>query len=129
MKTAIELIADERKRQIEVEGFTPEHDDKHGCGELSDAAICYMMRGYYRNRDWFKAFWPWLKQWWKPTPDDRIRELVKACALGVAEIERLQRIEQSKEETFVCSDCGKVTPELERSWEPFESMCQDCAPF
>lgn len=27
MKTGIELIAEERQRQIEVEGWTPEYDD------------------------------------------------------------------------------------------------------
>jgi len=96
MKTAIELIAAERKRQIEEEGFTPEHDDEHTCGELSDAASCYMLRGYWRRLDWIAAFWPWFPKWWKPTPDDRIRELIKACALGVAEIERLQRMEEKE---------------------------------
>lgn len=29
MKTAMELIAEERQRQIEKEGFSPEHDDEH----------------------------------------------------------------------------------------------------
>lgn len=41
MKSGIEIIAEERKRQIEVEGWTLEHDDEHRCGELSDAAVCY----------------------------------------------------------------------------------------
>lgn len=40
--------------------------------------------------------WPWDKSWWKPTPDDRIRELIKAGALIAAEIDRLQRL--NKEE-------------------------------
>ena len=29
MKTGIELIADERKRQVEVEGWSQEHDNQH----------------------------------------------------------------------------------------------------
>jgi hypothetical protein len=41
MKTGIELIAEERKRQIEVEGWTAEHDDEHTDGELALAAVCY----------------------------------------------------------------------------------------
>lgn len=42
------------------------------------------------------AGWPWHPKWWKPTPDDRIRELAKAGALIAAEIDRLQRMERSK---------------------------------
>ena len=38
--------------------------------------------------------WPWDESWFKPTPDDRIRELVKAGALILAEIDRLQRLKE-----------------------------------
>jgi len=38
--------------------------------------------------------WPWEKSWWKPTPNDRVKELVKAGALIAAEIDRL--LEQNK---------------------------------
>jgi hypothetical protein len=41
MKNGIELIADERTRQISEEGWTPEHDDGHDEGELSAAASVY----------------------------------------------------------------------------------------
>lgn len=34
-------IADERKRQIEKEGWTPNHDDEHEENELAFAAVCY----------------------------------------------------------------------------------------
>ena len=37
--------------------------------------------------------WPWTDDTWKPTPDDRIRELAKAGALIAAEIDRLQRLQ------------------------------------
>jgi len=37
------------------------------------------------------TMWPWHQGWWKPSPNDRIRELVKAGALIAAEIDRLQR--------------------------------------
>jgi hypothetical protein len=40
-------------------------------------------RGYLR-------FWPWTQRTFKPTPHDRIRELVKAGALIAAEIDRLE---------------------------------------
>ena len=79
MLEALELIAAERQRQVEVEGWDMEHDDKTG-GSLAWAASCYA-----NGSD---ANWPWHFKWWKPTPKDRIRELVKAGALIVAEIER-----------------------------------------
>ena len=98
MKTAIELIADERQRQIDKEGYTTEHDDKHLLGEISDAAACYASKtipvpaagiSLTVNR---KHGWPWEEEAWKPTPNDRMRELTKAGALIVAEMERLQRL-------------------------------------
>lgn len=42
MKTGVDLIAAERKRQIEKEGWTLQHDrDEHTGGELALAACCY----------------------------------------------------------------------------------------
>lgn len=38
--------------------------------------------------------WPWDESWWKPT--NRRRDLVKAGALILAEIERLDRAEAPK---------------------------------
>ena len=99
MKNPIELIAAERERQAAKEGWTKDHDDRHKSGELGDAAACYAMSERHRGRViWDTSIrillWPWSASWWKPTPDDRIRELIKAGALIVAEIERLQRLQQ-----------------------------------
>lgn len=90
-QTGCQLIAAERKRQIEVEGWTADHDAKHVCGELTDAAVCYAIRGYWRSGydSFLKALWPWDSEYWKPTQDDRIKELTKAGALIAAEIDRL----------------------------------------
>ena len=98
MKTGIELIAEERARQISREGYTPEHDDKHDRNELLKAADCYitavrrMSQLVYKNL-WKKlpALWPWEPTWWKPS-DDPVRNLVKAGALIAAELDRLQRL-------------------------------------
>ena len=105
MKNAIELIAEERQRQINVEGWTSDHDDKHTDGSIADAAGCYALSADQREKyqsfsvtynRWYPRWWPktWDVKWWKPSPDDRIRELVKAGALIIAEIERLQRLEK-----------------------------------
>lgn len=88
------LVTAERLRQIGEENWTPEHDDEHDEGELSGAAACYaqgsdlLWAGPYGGK---YLVWPWDPEYWKPTPDDRVRELVKAGALILAEIERLQR--------------------------------------
>jgi hypothetical protein len=92
--TGAELIAAERKRQIEVEGWTAEHDDDaHGPGSLTNAAIAYAghARTMVGKANLFPPqCWPWDRRWWKPS-DDQIRNLVKAGALIAAEIDRLQR--------------------------------------
>lgn len=95
-KTGIELIAEERQRQIEVEGWTAEHDAiANNDSQLSQAAWCYIVEADYRDSAGpgdAPSGWPWDAKWWKPTPDDRIRELQKAGALIAAEIDRLQNI-------------------------------------
>ena len=95
MKKAIQLIADERLRQIQEEGYDLLHDlREHSVGELAMAAMCYCMDPIWRPSEMAPLGWPWLggdgMDGFKPTPNDRIRELVKAGALITAEIERLQ---------------------------------------
>jgi hypothetical protein len=96
MKTGIELISDERKRQIEVEGWTAEHDSSHENQELALAASCYeegdrplKIVPYLKDNslltDTVPIEWPWDSQYWKPTPHDRVRELTKAGALYLAQ--------------------------------------------
>lgn len=112
-----ERIAAERKRQVEQEGYTPEHDAEHHADgkEMLAAARCYMqvswLAGYfiehYREPDYsdaqrrgmfyervhesgFHRDWPWEPEAWKPS-DDPIRNLEKAGALIAAEIDRLLR--------------------------------------
>ena len=94
---AAEAVLAERRRQVEAEGWTPEHDDEHRRGELTMAASCYamhtalMFEGYPDAYDATKTPrpWPWDPSWWKPS--DPRRNLVKASALILAEIERLDR--------------------------------------
>lgn len=44
MKSGIELIAEERQRQIEKEGWSQKHDAEHKTFELSAAAACYVAK-------------------------------------------------------------------------------------
>jgi len=89
----IERIAAERQRQIEREGWTLEHDDEHRNGEMAAAAACYALTviPHWAREQAIANFWPWEKRWWKPDPDDDIRDLEKAGALIAAEIERRLR--------------------------------------
>ena len=103
-----ELIAAERQRQIDVEGWTPEHDDSHADdGALAKAAAVYATPADHRATTYhveqgesytLPTLWPWARVYYKPTPDDRVRELVKAGALIAAEIDRLQRASVQQED-------------------------------
>lgn len=93
MKTGLELIAEERQRQITAEGYTAAHDDEHVCGELIDAGLSHIHGAINYGHPAMQRpplAWPWDKNQWKPNTD-RIRNLVKAGALLAAEIDRLQR--------------------------------------
>lgn len=97
-KSGVELIAEERQRQIEKEGWTSEHDAMHQSEEMIDAAMCYLMSSpdmeinagtAYVQLQAKKAIWPWAIGQFKPSPDNRLKELVKAGALIAAEIDNI----------------------------------------
>ena len=92
---AVRDVLAERQRQISVEGWKPEHDDTHAGGALIMAAVCYADWNLYASElpnggeDRIPVNWPWAASWWKPSTPRR--DLVKAGALILAEIERLDR--------------------------------------
>jgi hypothetical protein len=89
---AITDVLAERRRQVESEGWDAEHDDGHAAGDLALAGACYAANaaGFAEVCDVAGAcVWPWASEWWKPK--DKRRDLVRAAALIVAEIERLDR--------------------------------------
>jgi len=90
-----ELIAQERERQIEAEGWTQDHDDEHSSGQMVGGARAYAKTAQMQVCGLVSSCnpplsWEWDEEWWKPSPDP-IRNLVKAGALIAAEIDRLQR--------------------------------------
>lgn len=91
-KTGAELIAAERRRQIEKEGYTAEHDDCHVKGEIEQAAKYYAATDLQRRGDSIRSapVWPWHHSFLKLGPS-RVRELIKAGALFRAEKERVER--------------------------------------
>ena len=87
-------VMTERRRQIEEKGWTPEHDDEHAGFELARAGACYAEYGNWpAHSEVPPNSWPWPAAWWKPS--DYRRNLVKAAALILAEIERLDRIQST----------------------------------
>ena len=94
-QAVLDVLA-ERRRQIEAEGWTPEHDDEHSAGEMAKAAACYALVSAGFNPDATITVWPWHRRWWKPS--DKRCNLVKAAALILAEIERLDRMAAEKQE-------------------------------
>lgn len=86
----VKAIEGERLRQIEVEGWSLEHDETHSCGELVQAALCYITRNQIK--------WPWLDS--KPKfSSHTIRNLTIAGALIAAEIDRLLAIDAAMPQT------------------------------
>lgn len=79
-------VLSERQRQINAEGWTPEHDDAHTDGALAKAAACYAANAGDQR---IPKTWPWQARFWKPGATRRM--LVKSGALILAEIERLDR--------------------------------------
>ncbi|KMO18866.1 hypothetical protein [Methylobacterium indicum] len=83
----------ERRRQVSEEWWTPQHDDAQPDGYIALAAAAYAYGSQFpeqlRQAGGRPGWWPWALKWWKPT--DRRRDLVKAGALILAEIERLDR--------------------------------------
>lgn len=76
----------ERRRQGE-KGFNHKHDDKLVSGELTAAAVAYAMDADQGRRDGLVP---------KTIPDTRRKMLIKAAALLLAEVERIDRAEAAK---------------------------------
>lgn len=92
----------ERMRQVEAEGWTPAYDDRHRpYPALAFAAACYALhasgageyKAFWESTQQRRPFWwPWSLKWWKPR--NPRRDLVRAGALILAELERLDRAEE-----------------------------------
>lgn len=103
LSNAIKDVLGERSRQISVENYSTNHDDQYQNNELVRAASGYVdhvfSRGWtysdlgsevYQKED-VPEFWPWNEQHWKPKSPRE--DLVRAAALLIAEIERIDRKE------------------------------------
>jgi len=68
------------------------NDNLYTEGELAVAAGCYALHAHNIAKGvhgFTPQNWPWDRKWWKPT--NPRQDLVKAAALILAEIERIDR--------------------------------------
>lgn len=80
----------ERRAHLTREGWSPDHDDNHHPGELSRAGAAYALMAFAPNKaSGMPWWWPWATAWWKPKTTER--DLVRAAALIIAEVEALRR--------------------------------------
>lgn len=116
---AIQKIEAERRRQIEVEGWTLGHDDAHVYGEMMTAAVSYYMHAMHvklgchpivLRADGAPLGWPWDAAWWKPK--NVARDLERAGALVMAERERLLRRDPNSYVTHCDERFNKIVDAL-----------------
>jgi len=104
---SLQSVLGERIRQLQVECHLPEMDDEHTDGALAVAASCYVAEAALQATDTRKRLlmvpeaWPWTAASWRPS--SQRRNLIKAGALILAEIDRLDRAKNltSKERSNV----------------------------
>ncbi|MBK6742489.1 MAG: hypothetical protein IPG66_05725 [Hydrogenophilales bacterium] len=98
VNTALGDILEERHRQIHEHGFDAVYDDRYNPGVIAAGAASYALNASYvlnpkigKPLDGAPSFWALGAAWWKPkTPRE---DLVRAAALILAEIERIDRDE------------------------------------
>ena len=88
IKNGCQLIAEERAKQIEKHGYTPEHDSAYNNNELILAAIAYL-EGLIYGDHIAESLWPFEKQYLH-LEDGRIGTLKKAGAFIAAELDRIE---------------------------------------
>jgi len=89
----LDEIYQERRRQLD-EGYDAEHDDTHSEGEIAAYAACMALPPDYRYTHVVEALTP--VDWNTPVYSGRRRDLIKSVAMLVAEVERLDRVEQGR---------------------------------
>lgn len=93
MKTGVQLISEERQRQIEIKKWTADHDDGHTDGSLVVSAAQVACDGTDAHvedpldRDWGIV----ARHGVNGKEPDRLHMLAVAGALIAAEIDRIQR--------------------------------------
>jgi len=120
MQNFLELVAKERARQINDEGYKREHDDEHTDGSLADAAACYaatktLYFATQQNRCVPKSFfylYPWEPKYFKKDKHPRKKQLIISAALLMAEYDRLEREEKKGTRCRGCYSLKGIKPDI-----------------
>ncbi len=121
MPNFLELVAKERARQINDEGYKREHDDEHTDGSLADAAACYAANSKisplyrvsytsYYIQDIYPV-WPWEVGYFKKEKHPRKKQLIISAALLNAEYDRLEREEKKDTRCRGCYSLKGIKPD------------------
>lgn len=89
LSPAFMAVLAERRRQQGEEGYSAESDDALTDYQLPRAAACYVLAASGVARHKATLFWPFEQP--IKVAEDRRRNLIKAAALLLAEIERIDR--------------------------------------
>lgn len=129
MSNFLELVAKERTRQIVEKGYTAEHDDEHMDGSIADAAACYAANTLFlykptavggANGD-LSHVWPWELVYYN---EDKTRkdQIITACAMLMAEYDRIVRAEQKDSR---CRGCNYLASKDGNTWCALDGMPMD----
>lgn len=97
-QAATDVLA-ERQRQKDAEGYSTEHDDRHNGCEMAAAAaiyaVCDTPEQMWKVKYDGATLWPGR---WVFKPKSYRENLVRAAALLIAEIERIDRLNSRQSE-------------------------------
>ena len=83
--TGIDLVKEEREKQINKHGYTTVHDRHHPNKAVLYGALAYLNSAIYSPTVGIED-WPFKEESFKPEGD--IKNLVKAAAMIIAEIDK-----------------------------------------
>ena len=90
----MQAVVAECRRQETEEGYDAAHDDAHAPGELAAGGAAYLIAAYDPPAPVAPDCWRWDDHWWNPK--DPRRNLVRGCALGMAEGNKFDRARKRK---------------------------------
>ena len=87
-KSGLDLITEERVKQIVKNGYTAFHDLKYSNKELLLAALAYLYATIFDDDSSGLAYWPFDREDWHN--EGYVENLKKVGALIAAELDRIQ---------------------------------------
>lgn len=99
-RSVLANVYNERLNQIFNNGYDANHDDTHSRAELLYAAVTYLLAAAQPDvADYIvQTYWPFELEYFKPNAIPQ-RMLTVAAAFIVAEIERINRLEDAQNDT------------------------------